>query len=93
MAVHPMTSSLYISLPLKRKILRLSGNSTLSRSAHHLNQLEPAVGTGETCVDSDKRCGDGGAASSAKLAFPKGKKLQKTTGGMSLFFVLDPLVH
>ncbi len=37
------------------------------------NNWRPVVGTGESCLPGDgDRCGDGGKASEARLAYPKG---------------------
>lgn len=67
MAVHPLTSDLYISLALRRQIWRVRTNGSKTSSTAY----EIAVGTGEACLFDDD-CGDGGSAESAKLSFPKG---------------------
>lgn len=68
LAVHPITSDLFVSLPLRRQVWRVRGNVSKSSS----DSYEIVAGTGEACMFDDD-CGDGGPAESAKLSFPKGE--------------------
>lgn len=75
LATNPANGDLYISLPLRRQIWKVRDAYGLptTPSANY----EVIAGTGQSCIYGES-CGDGGPATMATLAFPKG----------TLFYVL-----
>lgn len=60
MAVNPKTAELFVSLPLRKQIWKISNG-----------QKEIFAGSGHSCI-VESICGDGGAAANAQLNEPKG---------------------
>ena len=76
MAVDPVSGSLHISLPLRRQVWAIpaenrqkSGERSIPKDLK--SNYIIVVGDGRTC-DETSKCGDGGPAELASLAFPKG---------------------
>lgn len=80
MAFNRRTSSLYVSFPVEKTIMKLKyqeGGGLASSVSLASSTWKMAVGSGKPCVigggddDDDDVCGDGLAALDASLTFPK----------------------
>ena len=71
LATDPVTGQLYVSDTNSRRIYR---PRALGGSVEPQQNVEVVVGTGEHCLPFDEaHCGDGGPATDASLAGPKGR--------------------
>lgn len=70
MALSPVDNVLYLSDPEAHQIIRVRNMNDYSNPERN---WEPVIGSGERCLPGDElKCGDGGPAREAKLAYPKG---------------------
>ncbi len=68
--------TLFVSQPESHQIIKLKSVKDVTDRQLE-NNFEVFVGTGERCLPGDSDgCGDGGKASKARLAYPKGKQSQ-----------------
>ena len=81
--------TVYVSQPEMHQIIRIKNvldrkNARMSDDDIEKN-WEPFVGNGKRCLpgDSDK-CGDGGQATNARLAYPKGNMILRMPVGMHI---------
>ena len=72
MAVNPTNGKLYISIAQSLKVIRVT--STDVPPTDLSNNYEVVAGNGMQCFpkDGEFKCGDGVAATSASMMFPKG---------------------
>ena len=64
--------TIYVSQPEQHQIIRLKKVDNVADDELERNS-EPFIGNGERCLPGDSDgCGDGGLASNARLAYPKG---------------------
>ncbi|EJW75156.1 hypothetical protein WUBG_13935, partial [Wuchereria bancrofti] len=70
LAIDPLTDSLFISLPIRAQIWQV--NKDIDSTTDLTTNYNVVVGDGSICPSSSERCGDGGAADSSQLTFPKG---------------------
>uniref|UniRef100_A0AC35GBY9 EGF-like domain-containing protein n=1 Tax=Panagrolaimus sp. PS1159 TaxID=55785 RepID=A0AC35GBY9_9BILA len=68
LAIDPSNDKLYISIPQRRQIWTIKSYTEVKDP---LKNYKIIAGDGTTCVDANGACGDGGAADSAQLNFPK----------------------
>ena len=80
--------TVYVSQPEMYQVIRIKNvldkrHATLS-DAQVENNWEPFIGNGKRCLPGDSdRCGDGGQAKNARLAYPKGKNIFCVTNKVS----------
>ena len=66
--------TIYVSQPEQHQIIRLKKVDNVADDELERNS-EPFIGNGERCLPGDSDgCGDGGLATNARLAYPKGKR-------------------
>jgi hypothetical protein len=69
--ISPADGLLYIAHSERRQILRVDDLDRIPRNVE--DNFSPVVGDGMRCVPGDRdKCGDGGPATEARLAYPKG---------------------
>ena len=71
LALSATNTHIYLSDPTQKRILKIPVDMPQYKTVH--NNFDVFVGSGETCTMMDKdSCGEGQAASTAKLVYPKG---------------------
>ena len=83
--------TVYVSQPELHQIVRIKNVLDGIRSTDQIDlesNWEPFIGRGDRCLPGDAdRCGDGGKASEARLAYPKGKKKQLKSPPINIFVI------
>jgi hypothetical protein len=81
--------TVYVSQPELHQIIRIKNVLDGQRATDQIeldSNWEPFIGRGDRCLPGDAdRCGDGGKAADARLAYPKGKQNTKKLDHFNFF--------